>query len=78
MKKVKGFKSFGAVAVAANSEYIAISKHDAKGELKDFDVFRWPVKKLKRAAVEDELADVHSLLYDHLNELCNPAFESEN
>lgn len=66
----------GIVSLVAGTEYVVLALHDENGKFIDVEAFRWPVKRLKPDHVKDELKDVHSILFDYLNGLCNPHFET--
>lgn len=76
--KARGIDHDGMVTVVGDAEYIYLTFHDKEGQPLDVEAFRWPIKAMKPSHVVDELQDIHSILYDYLNGICNPpGFDSE-
>ena len=61
----------GIVSVTCNKEYIFLVKQGMKGAIQDVEAFKWPVENMKLKYAKGELSEIHGILYDHLNKLCN-------
>lgn len=66
----------GIVSVTCNKEYIFLVKQGMKGVIKDVEAFKWPVENMKLKFAKGELDEIHAILYDHLNRLCNSVPET--
>ena len=69
MKKKK--KSPGIISITADSEHIYLTRFDSNNSMVDFDAFRWPVEFMKFKQAKAEIDEIHGMLYDNLNTLCN-------
>ena len=69
--KPKQTQHAGIVSVTCNKEYIFLVRQGMKGVVEDVEAFKWPVENMKLKFAKGELSEIHSILYDHLNRLCN-------
>jgi hypothetical protein len=71
MSTPKPTQHAGIVSVTCNKEYIFLVKQGTKGVIQDVEAFKWPVENMKLKFAKGELSEIHGILYDHLNKLCN-------
>lgn len=64
-------KSAGTVSISADNEHIFLVKLDSNNTIVDFDAFRWPVESMKFKQAKAEIDEIHGMIFDNLNTLCN-------
>ncbi len=68
---MKSKKNAGTISISADSQHIYLVKLDSRNTIIDFDAFRWPVESMKFKQAKAEINEIHGMLYDNLNTLCN-------
>ena len=68
---MKRKKNAGTISISADSQHIYLVKLDSNNTITEFDAFRWPVEFMKFKQAKAEINEIHGMLYDNLNTLCN-------
>ena len=64
-------KNAGTVSISADNQHIFLVKLDSNNTIVDFDAFRWPVESMKFKQAKAEIDEIHGMIFDNLNTLCN-------
>ena len=64
-------KNAGTVSISADNQHIFLVKLDSNSNITDFDAFRWPVESIRFKQAKAEIDEIHGMIFDNLNSLCN-------